>query len=203
MAAMFSVVTDDGGNVTAEELDKYLPMIVIDAGYKTLGHFKLASDLSVDDGDSNQSFAMYNINEELANDFRKYNPDITSYKIEAYAASRKPRQFMTEEGMKEFNIYELQEEKLKKFCADLVVYLDDKFDKLMNIESIIVAGGTGTRYYKFLLENYSSRPYIKNKLILADNGFSDEENGEPSSLYAVAVGLYKNLVLTISSEEEQ
>lgn len=194
VCALISVITDDFGNATdnTKSILDYLPVLVLDGGYKTFGMFKLSKDRSIGNAESNTKYAMHNIHEDVAAIIRKDNENIKSYMIEEYYNTNELIYYQDENGeFKSHNVREIRDEITEKTAKKLIDYLVIKYNKLLDIKMIVVSGGTGAAYYDYIKDFADKRPNLKGKTILTDVGF----NGEKCDpVYAIAIGLYKAMI---------
>lgn len=193
ISAMFAVTLDENGNYKPDCIaENMLPMLVLDLGYLTGGIFLLSKDGRVVFADSNQEFAMHNVNERVANIVKEHRSDITSFNIETLAKKKETVRYSKEvDGQTIFDAYDietLRNEEIKRAAENLNRYLFMKFNNLLDIKSIIVAGGTGGLYYEYLEPEYKKR-MIESKLAEPE---MNSEKTEP--VFAVVIGLYRSML---------
>lgn len=203
ISALSSKILDDDGNSVddGKNIFDYLPALIIDGGYLTLGIINLTKSGKMVKSESNQTYAMHNINEMVANEIRSKKPDFMSYMVEEYVNSNEVLRYKdTDNEFQKFDVVELKKKYTANMATQLFDYLNKQFDDLLDIKYILVAGGTGKAYYEVFKNLCDKRENLKDNLYLADNGF----NGEPCEpVFAVAIGLYKSIVpLTITTDEE-
>lgn len=194
ICALIDLITDDEGNNIDSEKDiqHYLPALIIDGGYKTLGKFKLSRDGRMDKDESNTDFAMNNINEAVAAEIRKKNANIYGYMIEEKYNANEEIYYEDEDGtVKSFDVRAMRDAETVKTANRLMEYLMTEHNRLLDIKLILVAGGTGAAYYNTIKEFCDKRDNLKGKVKLANNGFDGKEC-EP--VYAIVIGLYKAMV---------
>lgn len=189
ISAMFAVTLKEDGSTDMNEIDpKHRPLLVIDAGYMTVGIFKLSRDGRIDQAESNQQYAMHNINTAVAGEVKKYRPEIEGYNIEALALSGETVRYKESGSYRTIDIADLRKKQIIVTAENLMNYLVTKFNDLLDIKSAIVAGGTGKIYNEYLAPEFEKRG-IRN--ILATPTIDGKEY-EP--VFAVAIGLYRSLL---------
>jgi hypothetical protein len=196
ISALYGVLTDDEGALPEEGEEKlneeHLPAIVIDGGYLTLGiaHFTTAN--LVDESESNQTFAMRNIYENVAARIREESgrTDVTSVMIKQTMKSKIKEihyEDVNEEGHT-IDVSKIVVEETRKVCEALIANLKERYKKLVNIKTIIVTGGTGMIYYDQIKELLAKSDWIN--VMLTDYEFYGEDITPD---YAIVVGTYKVL----------
>lgn len=193
ICALIDKVTDDKGSMIENDktIYDYLPALIIDAGYKTVGKFKLARDGRMDKPESNMTYAMDNINNVVAAKVREKEPEFQSYMVEEMYFTGEEVYYEGENGLETFNIREMRDKETDEMAKKLMEYLMVEHRKLLDIKIILLAGGTGAAYYKTINEFCSKRANLKDKVWLADNGF----NGDKCDpVFAIAIGMYKAMV---------
>lgn len=182
------------------DMESIAPATVILAGYKTLERFQFLQggiiSTGLDNNASNEQFAMFNVNSDVVNAIQeKYGScQFTEYEIESFLANGKESVFMKNSAAEdafEVPIAEFHEEALKKRCAEMLDDTKANFD-LLDTKLILVAGGTGAKYYKFIKEWCDNRNYLKGKSVLETETVDGVEYGP---VFAVVLGLQKQLML--------
>lgn len=197
VSALICEVTDDNGNMIEKNktIFDYLPALVNDGGYKTLGIFKLSRDGRMDKSESNSDFAMHNINEAVAAEVRKKKPGVFSYMIEELYKNKEAVFYEDESGtVQEIDIETLKDTETVTMANKLINYLMEKHDKLLDIKMFLLAGGTGSAYFNTIKEFCDKRINLKDKVCLAKNGFDGKEC---DPVFAIAIGLYKSMILAL------
>ena len=192
LSAMFSVVMDEEGNYKEENISsEMLPMLVIDAGYLTVGISVLTQDGQVIYAESNQEFAMNNVNERVANIIKENRPDITAYNIETLAKANEKIRYSYKDGDETkyalYDVVAMREEEIERTANNLIVYLLKKFNDLLDIKSVVVAGGTGEKYYEYI------KPVMETRLITSILSKPIVNGKEVDPVFAVVVGLYRSM----------
>ena len=191
-SAMFSVTMNENGEYKPEAIDnKMLPMLVVDAGYLTVGIFLFSPTGEVVYAKSNQEFAMHNVNERVAGIMREYRPDVTAYNVETMAKKNEFLRYSFKENGETkysfYNVKELQDTEIERAAVNLNSHFCNTFNDLLDVKTVIVAGGTGEQYYKHLEPEYTKR-------LINANLATPEINGEAQkSVYAVVLGLYRSM----------
>lgn len=186
--AMFSVMIDEEGNYVEEYTDPHnLPALIVDGGYKTMGLFTLQDNYDIDEAESNEEFAMYNINEAIANAIKPLVPGIESYTVEKCIEDGKNViAYWDGDTAKTFDINPLRENIYKEFQDKFWKYLLEKTNKFFGYSLVIIAGGTGKVYSDYITEKLAPLSVIKTVVARA------KLNGkEYDPVFAVAIGQYK------------
>lgn len=197
ICALLNMVCDDNGLMIDQDktIMDYLPALILDGGYKTLGKFKLSRDGRMDKPESNSLYAMHNINEEVAAKVRDKVPGIFPYMIEDKYNNDEPIHYEDENGdVKSYNVVEMRDAITKNKALQMMEYLMREHNKLLDIKLILLAGGTGAAYYDTVKDFCDKRNNLKEKVLLANSGF-DGEKCEP--VYAIVIGLYKAMIVDI------
>lgn len=190
LSAMYCAILDEKGKVKEGSLSRTaLPMLVIDAGYLTVGIFLLSRTGQVVFAKSNQEFAMHNVNERTANIIKQHISNVTSYNIETLAKDNEELYYKKDNGEYDYyNVAELRKAEIERAATNLTSYLVKEFDDLLDIKSIIMAGGTGEKYFEHMKPAFDLR---KRTSLLVE----PELDGETyDSVYAVVVGLYRTML---------
>lgn len=196
------VVTNDLDDVTGDrDIYSMLPALVLDAGYKTLGKFKMAADESIVGDDSDTNFAMLNINEKVVTEISAVRPGFSEYQIDEMCAKGEVVRYInTDTGKPEYlDVCAIKEKYLKETCADLIAHLCSEYDNLLDFKCILIGGGTGDQYYPYIKEFCEKeRPYLK--VILAGG---EDFYGKPCGpVHAIAAGLFKEILMNLEDEED-
>ncbi len=199
--AMVGAITDEEGNTSPDALINVqdrnsLPAIVIDGGYRTLGRFLLTSAMGVQDGESNQTYAMRNIHQRVADKLRKDcgRDDITPKKIKYLYENNESLHYIDKKGLgAEENVVNAVNDEVMNVCKDLIDELYHKYNNLLEIKTLLVTGGTGAAYYEYLKKALSERRLTWVNVVLTKYEFSGKAI---SPEYAIAVGLYKAMLHT-------
>ena len=202
ICAIVGLFADDNGNEMSEcDLFKNLPALIIDGGYVTVGECKLNTQKKTVDGDSNQDYAMYNINSAVAKKLaEKYNrPDIQEFNVDNIITGlvNDDMDFVevTEDGKTQVvnkeEILKIQAETISETFDKFVDYLNKKYENMVSIRSIVLTGGTGAVYFPYMkkyVQEYKS--HLKGKVFLTEYEFQGVKI-EPQ--FAISAGLYKSL----------
>jgi len=206
LAAYMGLVIDDKGNLDeSSEHFKRLPALLIDGGWKTIGTFLLTKNLNVEQAESNKDYAMNNIYQKVVEEIaEKYErDDIKVYNIEQILR-REGGEIVARTGgtTKVVNINDIFERNRDEVCQNMIAYLNEKHNDMLDIKEIVIGGGTGAAYHDFFMSYIKKeKGHLVKDICLIDYMF----NGAPiDPMYAVAVGLYKVLIhnLNVAAEEE-
>lgn len=204
IAALIGTAYDDNGDPIPNAATlKDLPAVILDGGYKTIGLFQLTKANRVAAAESNTDFAMDNIHKEVARIIREdYGREqIESFMIPSiiegggklnYLALKNPMDENNKTTVsRTVDVTKIRDKVQRDVCEKLIEYMDEKFDNFLDIRQIIITGGTGSAYYKQMVEYFNEqREFLQGKVILTDYEFL----GAPiDPVYGVAVGLYKIL----------
>lgn len=196
IAAILGETSDDNGDINEEKFH-YLsngPTLVLDGGYYTLGMVVVSRGGTIDEDktESDTRHAMANVNEAVATEIRKYRPDVNHYSIE-YLLNKDGGtiRYMENGRANTIKIGEMREQKMYETCADLIEYLNRKYNYLLDFKYIIVTGGTGYNYYPQILQYYEEAELLDKEHLLLTS--SDLEGHQNSIEYAIAIGAYKGL----------
>lgn len=196
------VIDEDGNDVKGESVYDNLPALVLDGGYKTFGEFSFAQDQSITGDDSNLDYAMMNINHIVAEEIAKHTPGHNDYMIDEYCRTGEIIRYENEQHKVEsIDVSAVKERVLKEVSQKMIKHLLDKYNGLLRTKMILVGGGTGQAYYPYLKEFCDAeRDYLSDKLILAgQKPFHGKIYGP---VFAVAIGLYKEILMQITLEED-
>lgn len=143
---------------------------------------------------------MRNINESVAERIRKYKPDVYDYMVEELCNKKEVVRYMDDHGkVHSIDVSAVKQEEMDNTIEALVKYMLKKYDNLLEVNTILLAGGTGESYYDGIYAYLSEhREYLVDKTSLPQGTF----NGEVvPSVYAVVTGLYKDMIGQLSEEE--
>lgn len=204
-AALIGYVTDDNGKDAINGAE--LPALVVDGGYRTVGIFKFNENKRVVDSESasNCDYAMYNINSKFVKRLKEYGRiSVEEFNVEQKfkALINEGKQMVAINGDGDSVV--IPPEEIKKIKAEetlgtfeeLVEFLNDKFDQLIDINSIILTGGTGAVYYK-MMADYCAKKRAHIQVHLTQYKYRGLEI-EPQ--FAICIGLYKSLNAFIKSK---
>lgn len=196
IAAILGETSDDNGDINEEKF-YYLsngPTLVLDGGYYTMGMVVVSRGGTIDEDktESDINHAMANVNEAVAEEIRKYRPDINHYSIEYLLHKDGGTIRYLENGKAAaINIGKLRKEKISTVCADLIEYLNQKYNYLLDFKYVLITGGTGYNFYRQIREYYEKANLLEGEHLLLTTG--DLEGRQNSIEYAVAIGAYKGL----------
>lgn len=202
IAAYVGYATNDKGEWKTDEKGKAsvapLPCLVIDGGQKTVGIYMVTTDYNILHAESNQDFAMNNVYEAMVDDIKEAGrDDILVNNISEYINSGKDLNVEGEDGrVHTIDVREIYDKRRNEYCDKLIEYINKKFNKMLDISSIIVTGGTGVAYFerfKNYVEEFKT-PKLAENTSLTKYEFLGKEI-KPEN--AIAVGLYKVLSLEV------
>jgi hypothetical protein len=197
ICALLGEAADDTGNeIKDSEMLKYLPALVIDGGYKTVGLFKLTTIKAVAQDESNTDYAMGNIHKAVAQELRdKYGrSDIQDFSIpsileDPYTAGKLV--YQKDQNTAVVDVSALCRATEETMFNAFINYIDDKFEKLLDIKQILITGGTGAVYYPYFKKYAEEHAgHLVGHVILTDYDFFGKKL---NPVYAIAAGLYKTL----------
>lgn len=208
IAAFMGCVTDDKGYWKKMEKGKsafdHLPCLVIDGGQKTVGIYMVSETLSILHAESNQDYAMNNVYEAVVGDIKEAGrDDILVNNVSEYINSGKELNVEGEDGrVHTINVREIYERRRDEYCDKLIDHINEKFNKMLDISSIIVTGGTGAAYFdrfKEYIENYKAQKLAENTTLTKYEFLGKDIQPEN----AIAVGLYKVLSHEVTEYKKQ
>ena len=185
-AFLFQGASSDG-NLTIDKAA--LPCIMMDAGYKTVGLFELAKNLSINPYTalSDTSHAMYNIDKLVADEVRKEGREDFSYLQVQYHA-RGEGSPTVRKNKNVINVKEIYEKVLAEEAIKLCKLLEEKYS-LDDVENMFVTGGTGIAYYNHI-KKYMAEHHGLTKVVLTNRA---DDGSEISPMFAIVIGLHKQL----------
>lgn len=205
--ALMGAITDDNGETDPDNIIlQNLPTLVIDGGYKTMGIFVLTAAGRIDvTGDaSNTDFAMNVVHKRIAEVLQKEygRTDIQDYNIPDIIESDGGRVVYEKDGNTDVvEIAPIFTQTVKDLFNEMMDYINQNFERLLNIKSILVAGGTGSLYYPLMTEYVkTNKKHLEGKVIITDYKFL---KGTISPEFAIAVGMYKVMKRLIQRAKEQ
>lgn len=186
----------DNGYVDPNELKKCLsklPAVIIDGGYLTVGNAQInQGQMEVVQAESNETFAMKNINEDTATEINKmvenlhaqkyktlheYDiPNLEKDEVYSYTLPPKDEQsFGIINRISKKEILDIKQKVIAKRSQEFIKYLRSKFT-LGEVELIVTMGGTGKVYYEPLKEHAAQ--YIENCTVInAPSEYLGVDNG--------------------------
>lgn len=213
IAAIFNETSTSTG---ALDMDKNYfftdgPTLVIDGGYYTVGLVTVSKGGTIDSKkcESDVEHAMKNVNIKVADELKDIRPDAKHYTIE-YLISENNGKLRyiknNEDGTKEgavFDVAETKEKKINETCTEFIDYLNQKYNYLLDVNYVLVTGGTGNEYFNQLKEYYVGKNFVDSDKFILSNV---KLNGKDLSVeYGIVAGSYKvvryQIKLTTSDEE--
>lgn len=193
---------ENGKRLEGETIYDNLPALIIDGGYKTIGKVLFRRDQSIKGGVSDIEYAMMNVNKAVAERISKFSPTFKDYMVDEWAEKGlKVRYIDSEKKYQQIDVKETRDEVMEDIVGRYIQYLNKQHEDLLDVETILLGGGTGAAYYQYILKYCKeNREYIKVQLAFQDerqavNGFY----GEP--VYAIVAGLYKCMVMNFVEED--
>lgn len=196
LASLMSVVLDeDGYAIEDSEIYDNRPLLIIEAGQKTVAIYVYTASDTIESEESNTDFAMYNVYESMIEQIKKTSEHIkisvTDIATRMENNNTNVRYTVPGEGVKEIDLKDFYAESLENACTDLIEYVNNKFSYLQDMNGILVAGGTGKAYYEQIKKILpQTNPFIKDSINLATFKHKGQTI-EPR--YAITVGLAKVL----------
>lgn len=196
IAAILGETSDDNGDINEEKFF-YLsngPTLVLDGGYYTMGMVVVSRGGSVDDSktESDTRHAMANVNTLVANSIHDKRPDIDHYSIEYLLGKDEGTiRYMENGKAATIDLRQVRKDKMREVCDDLIAYLDEKYNSLLDFRYVLVTGGTGACFYDQILKHYSEADLLDSDHLLLTTGML---GGKPHPIeFAIAIGAYKGL----------
>lgn len=200
IAAILGETSDEYGNIDAEKAH-YLtqgPTLVLDGGYYTFGMVVVSRGGSVNDSltESDTTHAMKNVNLKITSAISSVRPDIKHYAIEYLLSKEDGKLRYMKDGHAEvLSLSELRIEKQREVCTDFIQYLNQKYNNLLDVQYVLVTGGTGACYYPQMREYYVQTEIMDESHFLLTT-CSLKGKTYPIE-FAIAIGAYKGLKGTI------
>ena len=185
-AFLFQGASSDG-NLTIDK--KALPCIMMDAGYKTVGLFELAKNLSInpETAFSDTDHAMYNIDKYVEEKVKDAGREDFSYLQVQYHA-RGEGNPAVRKNTTVINVKDIYEKVLAEEAIKLCSLLEGKYS-LDDVENMFITGGTGIAYYPHI-KKYMAEHHGLTKVVLTNRA---DDGSEISPMYAIVIGLHKQL----------
>lgn len=196
IAAILGETSDDNGDLDEDKF-YYLsngPTLVLDGGYYTMGMVVVSRGGSVDESktESNTSFAMANVNALVAEAVREKRPDIYHYAVEYLLGKDEGRiRYMEDGRAATIDLRALREEKLAVVCSDMIEYLNQKYDHLLDFRYVLATGGTGASFYAQMLRYYKEANLLDAEHFMLTSGMLYGQS-HPIE-FAIAIGAFKGL----------
>lgn len=213
-AATIHASSNDAGEVYNKELLSRTPMLVIDAGYGTVGLIQFGTGMKYTEKDceSTPEYAMKAINSRIYEKVRSevmknihfddtssaeaaFNTlGISRYNIEAIIASGDTeRRYKKKDGTwSVINVLDYKKDIVKDIVRELLQYIENNYFTA-NLKQILLAGGTALAYLKdgeFISQAYDILGLNEEQIIIPPAVFGNSSE-EISFVYAVAAGAHK------------
>ena len=206
VCALLGAASDDEGyeDENSKVLEK-LPVLVIDGGYKTVGLFKLTTIKMVDEAESNSDLAMGTVHKRVADRLQHEYGRTNIHQFSIPAIIDDPHtngeiNYEKDGNTATVNIANLLGEECDKVCDELIAYINQKYEGLLDIKQILITGGTGAAYYSRIMEYIQEhKSHLVNNVILTNYKFL---GAQIDPVFAIAVGMYKTLLNQIHALNE-
>lgn len=195
IAAILGETSDDFGNIDEDKFF-YLsngPTLVIDGGYYTTGLVIVSRGGSVDDDktESDTEHAMRNVNEALAEAIKDKRPDLKHFVLEYMLQTGGKAKYLENGVAKILDLQAIRAEKASEICDSLIRHINQKYNNLLDINYVLVTGGTGSVFFEQMRDYYVNAGILDpSSFLLASSMLKNERH--PIE-FAVAIGSYKGL----------
>lgn len=202
--SLINEVYDENGNkVEGESLYDHLPALVIDGGYKTMGKFLMRRDHTVVGGVSNIEYAMLNVNSLVAQKISEKSPGFKDYMVDERIDNESVVRYLEEDVCKEIDVKQVKDEVMRDVVDRYIAELLKSHDNLLDVETILIAGGTGAAYHPFI-KSYcdAKRSFIH--VVLAFQNQATAVNGYYGDpVYAIVAGMYKCMISMLNQQKQK
>ena len=196
IASVLGETSDDHGNIDKQKFF-YLsngPTLILDGGYYTMGIVEMSKGGSVDDDktESDTLHAMRNINMAIADEVKSHRPDIEHYMIEYLLSQAEGKiRYMDHGHVEVLDLNKIRKTAMKTVCQDLIRHLNQKYDSLLDVNYVLVTGGTGACFFPQLSAYYQKIGAMDDKhMLLASSMLGKKQH---SIEFSIAIGAYKGL----------
>lgn len=196
IAAILGETSDDFGRIDREKFF-YLsngPTLVLDGGYYTMGVVELSKSGSVDDNktESDTTHAMRNVNMAVAEKVQAVRPDVQHYVIEYLLKQNDGKlRYMADGKVAMLDLNLLRSEAMTNVCSDFIAHLNQKYNNLLDINYVLITGGTGANFYEQIKDYYVGAGILDSDHLLLS---SSKLGGELHPIeFAITIGAYKGL----------
>lgn len=196
IASILGETSDDKGNIDRQKFF-YLsngPTLILDGGYYTMGIVEMSKGGSVDDDktESDTEHAMRNVNMAVAEEIKQQRPDIHHYVIEyLLSQANGTLRYMDHGHVATIDLNKIRKAQIRRICQDFIRYLNTKYNNLLDVNYVLVTGGTGACFYPILSGFYEKNGIMDDKhLLLASSLLGGTKH--PIE-YSIAIGAYKGL----------
>lgn len=174
------------------------PVFALDCGGKTIGIAAIERNNQLaKGGESNRDYAITNINIAVAEEVKSltegaFAPDPDQ--VERMASKEDNNKGIYNYADKDYNQHKIDiaaiyDKKLQETAIALVKYcFENHGASIGRSNTILVAGGAGEAYFKYVESEFRKKVLSSTKIILASGEVGDDVNG---SIYAVATGGFK------------
>lgn len=196
MALLNETMNDVGQDVDENVKEEFLPALIIDAGYHTVGRALLTEALTIEKDASNTTFAMANVNESVSEALKEYNLLYSSATIdELYGRARTLDGVLYSNGTREEIDVDIVALKDKLVEQNVNLMMDEFckiYDDFRGIRKIFIAGGSGKMYYEYIINYFKGKKMDRaaSRCYLASGTLNDKP---VDPIMAIASGTYKSM----------
>lgn len=196
IASILGETSDDNGNIDKQKFF-YLsngPTLILDGGYYTMGIVEMSKGGSVDDDktESDTQHAMRNVNMAIADEIKSLRPDIHHYMIEYLLRQGNGQiRYMDHGHAAIVDLKKIRKAKIRQICSDFIKHLNTKYNNLLDVNYVLMTGGTGACFYPQIKAYYERSGVMDDQhLLLADSTLCKQNH--PIE-YSIVIGAYKGL----------
>ena len=197
IASILGETSDDHGNVDKQKFF-YLsngPTLILDGGYYTMGIVEMSKGGSVDDDktESDTQHAMRNVNMAIADEIKSFRPDIHHYMVEYLLREGNGQiRYMDHGHAAILDLKKIRKAKIRQVCSDFIKHLNAKYNNLLDVNYVLMTGGTGACFYPQVKAYYERSGVMDDQhLLLADSSLYKQSH--PIE-YSIVIGAYKGLL---------
>lgn len=196
IASVLGETSDDKGNIDRQKFF-YLsngPTLILDGGYYTMGIVEMSKGGSVDDDktESDTLHAMRNVNMAIAEEIHPQRPDVQHYMIEYLLRQGSGQiRYMDHGHAAVLDLNKIRKAKIRQVSNDFIKYLNAKYNNLLDVNYVLMTGGTGACFYPIVSAYYQRAGIMDDKhLLLADSSLCGQKH---SIEFSIVIGAYKGL----------
>lgn len=196
IASILGETSDDKGNIDKQKFF-YLsngPTLILDGGYYTMGIVEMSKGGSVDDDktESDTQHAMRNVNMAIAEEIHPQRPDVQHYMIEYLLRQGNGQiRYMDHGHAAVIDLNKIRKAKLRQVCGDFIKHLNTKYNNLLDVNYVLVTGGTGACFYPQISSYYQRSGVMDDQhMLLADSTLCGQKY---LIEYSIVIGAYKGL----------
>lgn len=193
MGSLYSAILDNNGNWTPDSADILsLNVHVWDGGFKTFDVFSIVKHVPQGNGETFEDFGMKQVFQKTADKImQEYHKEIQVYAMQTMLNEGEFKTFnpKTRTSTK-ISFANMLEEASKEVCMEMINSMDSVYNHFLDLDCIIVTGGTGAAWYDMISTELAGMDGLKI--------FSANKNDTSlSSIFSNARGyylfLYKNM----------